>query len=97
MAVEAGRRAVSRPSCVCNTRVRVENLGQIWLFLLNESLQLCDLADLLESQDLILLVPIDCKTSRVVTTVFEAGQAVDQGVENVFPILLHQVIDAAYN
>ena len=59
VAVDTRWRTVGGPSGVCNTGVRVEDLGEIWLLLLNELLQLCDLADLLERKDLVLLVAIN--------------------------------------
>jgi hypothetical protein len=55
--------------------VRIEDLGQIRLGLLNQRLQLVHLANLLVSKHLILLVSVDGETSRVVATVFEAGEA----------------------
>ena len=60
VAVEAGRRTVSGPSGVCNTGMGVEDLGEVWLGLCNQLLELCDLSNLLESVDLVLLVAIDC-------------------------------------
>jgi hypothetical protein len=88
---------VGGPSGVCNTGVRVEDLGEIWLLVLNELLQLCDLADLLECKDLILLVAINSKTSGVVAAVFESGKAIDESIENELPVLLHQVVDVSEN
>jgi hypothetical protein len=57
------------PSGVCNADVRVELECWVWLLLFDELLQLCDLADLLESVDFILLISVDCETCRVVATV----------------------------
>lgn len=94
MAVDAGWRAVGGPSGVCNTSVRIEDLGKIWLLSCNELLQLDHLANLLECKNFILLVTVYRKTGRVIATVFEAGETVDEGVENVFAVLLDQVIDA---
>jgi hypothetical protein len=74
MAVKAGWRTVSSPSCVCNTSVGIEDLVKIWLLLLDELLQLCNFANLFKCKDLVLLVSIDGKTSRIVTTVFETGK-----------------------
>ena len=96
MAVDAGWRAVSGPSGVCNTGVRIEDLVKIWLLLLNECLQLGHLANLFECKNLILLVAVYCETGRIVATVFESGETVDEGVKNGFAILLNQVIDAVY-
>ena len=62
------------PPGVCDTGVRVKDLGEVGLGLLNQSLELGNLADLLEGKDLLLLVAIDGKTGRVVTTVLETGK-----------------------
>jgi hypothetical protein len=80
---------------VCNAGVRVEDLGQVWLLLLDQGLQLGDLADLLEGENLILLVTIYGQTGRVVATVFEAGEAIDEGVEDELAVLLDEVVDVA--
>lgn len=125
VAVEAGWGAVGSPAGVCDTSVRIEDLGQIRLGLLNQLLQLDHLADLLVSKHLILLVSVDGETGRVIATVFEAGEAcggdtiqyslvasghgqavragqeqeltIDEGVEDVFPVSLHQVVDVSEN
>jgi hypothetical protein len=66
---------MSSPSGVCNASVRVEDLGEVWLLLRDELLELDDLADLLEGEDLILLVSIYGETGGVVSTVFETGES----------------------
>jgi hypothetical protein len=75
VAVEPAGRAVGGPSGVCNTGVVVKDLGHVGLLLLDECLQLGDLANLLEGEDLILLVAIDGNTGGVVAAVFETGEA----------------------
>lgn len=75
MAVEAGWGSVGGPAGVCDTSVRVEDLGKIGLGLLNQLLQLDHLANLLVSKHLILLVSVDSETGRVISTVLEAGEA----------------------
>ena len=97
MAIEARWGSVGGPSGVCNTGVRVEDLGQVGLLLLDQSLELDNLADLLEGKDLVLLVTVYSQAGRVIATVFEPGEAIDEGVENVLPVLLHQVVDVAKN
>jgi len=74
VAVEPGWRAVSRPAGVRNAAVGVEGLGKVKLGLIDELLQLRDLADLLEGEDLILLVAIDSKTGRVIATILETEE-----------------------
>lgn len=61
--------AVSGPSSVCNASVGVENFAEVRLGLLNERLQLRNLADLLEGKDLVPLVAIYGEPCRVVATV----------------------------
>lgn len=58
MAVESGRLAMSGPPSVCDTDMRVEDLGQVGLFLGNELLELGHLTHLLEREDFVLLVSI---------------------------------------
>lgn len=54
---------------MCNTGVRVEDLVQVVVLLVDQLLQGSDLADLLDGEHLVLLVAIDGKTGRVVPTV----------------------------
>ena len=63
MAVDARRRTVGSPAGVGNTAVCVKDLCEIGLLLLDELLQLGNLADLLESKHLISLVSVDRQTS----------------------------------
>jgi len=51
--------------------MRIKHLGQIWLGLRNELLELGDLADLLESENLILRVTVYAKACRIIASVFE--------------------------
>ena len=74
VAVNPAGRAVGGPSGVCNTGVVVEDLCEVGLLLLDELLQLGDLADLLVGKDLVLLVAIDGNTGGVVAAVFETGE-----------------------
>jgi hypothetical protein len=74
MAVNTGRGAVCCPPRVGNAGMRVENLGEVGLGLLDELLQLGYLAHLLEGKNLVLLVSIDGETGRIVTTVLETGE-----------------------
>jgi len=69
MAVDPGRRAVGGPSGVGNTSVRVKDLVQVEVLLLDQLLQRGHLANLLDSKNLVLLIAIDGQTSRVVSTV----------------------------
>jgi hypothetical protein len=70
VAVDTRWGTVGSPSSVSNTGVRVEDLVEVEVLLLNKLLQGSHLADLLDSEDLILLVTVDGETSRVVATVF---------------------------
>ena len=69
MAVDTRGGTVGGPSGVGNTGVAVKDLVEVEVLLLDELLQRGDLADLLDGVDLILLVAVNGKTSRVVTTV----------------------------
>jgi hypothetical protein len=77
--------------------VRVEDLVQVGLLLFDQLLQLGDLADLLERKDLVLLVTIHRQTGGVVATVLKPGEAIDEGIEDILPILLDEVVDVAKN
>jgi hypothetical protein len=92
MAVDARWWAVGRPSGVCDTRMRVEDLGEIWLLILDELLQFGNLANLLECEDLVLLVTIDCNTGGVISSVFQSRETIDESVEDILPVFLHQVV-----
>jgi hypothetical protein len=70
MAVDNRWRTVSGPSGVCNTSMCLERLGHVDAGLVDELLELGNLAHLLEGVDLISLVSIDGQTSRVIPTVF---------------------------
>ena len=74
VAVDFGWRSVGRPAGVGDANVRLENLCHIGLGSVDGLLQLGDLSDALESNNLILLVPIDGQTSGVVATVFESRE-----------------------
>ena len=65
MAVAPRGLTVCGPSCVCNTSVRVKDLGQVWLFLVDELLEFGNLPNLFVCKHLVLFVPIDSKASRV--------------------------------
>ena len=71
MAIETGRLTVSSPSSVCDARMRIKHLGQIWFGIRDELLELGDLADLLESENLILRVTVYAKACRIIASVFE--------------------------
>ncbi len=61
MAIETRWLTVSSPASMCDTCVRIEDLGHVWLDLCNELLELGDLANLFESENLIFLVAIHAK------------------------------------
>lgn len=68
------------PSGMRNSSMRIKDLVEIWGFILNELLQLGNLANLLVSKDLILLVTVDCQTGRVISSVFKTGESIDEGI-----------------
>ncbi|KAG9527140.1 isomerising glucosamine-fructose-6-phosphate aminotransferase, partial [Aureobasidium melanogenum] len=63
VAVDTRRRTVGGPTSVSNTGVCIKDLCEVGLLVLDELLQLGDLADLLESVHLISLVSVDRQTS----------------------------------
>ena len=95
VAVDTRWWSMGGPSGVCNTCVGIKDLGHIWLLFVDELPQLGNLANLLERKDFILLVSIYRKTGRVISSVFESREAIDKSVNDVFAVLLNQVIDAA--
>jgi len=52
--------------------MRIKHLGQIWFGIRDELLELSNLADLFESEDLILLIAVYAKTCRIIASVFES-------------------------
>ena len=73
----------------------VEDFVHVWLTLGDELLELGDLANFLERKDLIFLVSINSKTCRVVSSVFQTRESIDEGLDDVFAVLLNQVVDVA--
>lgn len=71
MAIRPGWRTVSRPSRVCDARVRIENLGQVDVAFGDELLELGNFSHFFECKDLIPLVTVYCETRRIIATVFE--------------------------
>lgn len=63
VAVDTRRRAVGGPTSVGNTGMCVKDLCEVGLLVLDELLQLGDLANLLESEHFISLVSVDRQTS----------------------------------
>lgn len=58
-----------------NAGVGVKDLVHVGLVLLDELLQLVDLADLLEGEDFTAAVAVDGQTRGVIATVFETLEA----------------------
>ena len=59
VAIEARGSAVSCPSSMSYTRMRIEELGQIWLLIFDEFLELGNLSNFLERKDFVFLIAID--------------------------------------
>ena len=83
VAVDSAGGTVGGPSGVCNTGVVVKDLGHVGLLLLDELLQLGDLANLLEGKDLVLLVAIDGNTGGVVAAVLETGETCSERIRQL--------------
>lgn len=75
MAVKARWLTVSGPPCVRDSGVGNKGDIGVRLFLLNQSLQLSHLADLLESEHFVLLISVNRNTGGVVSAVLKSGQA----------------------
>lgn len=60
------------PAGVGDAGVGVEDFGEIGLALLDQLLELDHLANLFESHDLVALVAVDGKASRIIAAVLEA-------------------------
>lgn len=71
VAVDAGRRPVGRPPRVGDAGVRVEHLGRVDARVVDELLELGNLAYFLEREHLVLLVAVDGQAGRVVPSVLE--------------------------
>ncbi len=95
MAINARWWSMGGPSGVCNTCMGIEDLCEIWLLVLDELLQLCNLANLLECKHFILLVTVNSETGGVVSPILESREAIDERVDYVPTILLHQIVDAS--
>lgn len=59
MTVDTRRSAVSCPSCVRDACMRIENLGEIRLLVLDQLLQFGNLSDFLEGENLVLFIAIN--------------------------------------
>jgi len=70
MTVCARGRPVSSPSGVCNADVRVKLHCKVRAGSINELLQLGHLTNLFEGIDFILLVSINCESSRIISAIF---------------------------
>jgi hypothetical protein len=71
VAVQSGRGPMSGPAGVGNASMRVERLGKINIGIGYQLLQFGNLANFLKCEDLILLVTVDGKPSRIITAIFE--------------------------
>jgi len=74
MAVQSRGLSVSCPSGVGDTCVGSEGGIKVGLGLIDEFLKLCDLSDLLVSENLPLLIPINGYTCGIITTVLQTGK-----------------------
>lgn len=93
MAVLAGRGAVGSPACVSNTSVRLKSLSQVRLAFIDKLLQLCNLSDFFVGSHFFLLVAINGKSGRVITTVLESRKSIEQSVQDEFTISLNEIVD----
>lgn len=75
VAVDFRWRTVGGPTSVCNTGVRVKQLGRIKVGVANLGIKLGDLAYSLDSDNLALFVAVNGKAGRVIAAVFETLEA----------------------
>lgn len=63
------------PSRMRDTSMGVEDFCCVGLGLFNKRLELCNLASLFESEDLVSFIAVDSQAGRIVSTVFQTAQA----------------------
>lgn len=85
------------PAGVGNTGMGVKGLGGIGIAFGDEMAETVDLADFFESQDFIFAVAVDSETGRIVASIFQPGETVKQGIDNMLAILLDEIVDVAKN
>lgn len=95
MAVLAGRSTVGSPACVSNTSMRLKSLGQVRLALINELLQFCNLSNLFVGSHFLLLVAVNGKPGRVITSVLESRKSIEESVQDEFTVSLDEIVDVA--
>lgn len=91
--VLAGRGTVGSPACVSNTGVRLKSLGQVRLAFIDKLLQLRNLADFFVGSHFFLLVAVNGKSGRVITTVLESRKSIEQSVQDEFTVSLNEIVD----
>lgn len=97
VAVQGAGLTVGGPSGVSHTHLRDGNLVKVDRRLVNVLAESSDLANLLEDKGVLFGVTIDRNTGRVVTSVLETGKAIDEDVNDLLAVLLHQVVDVGEN
>ncbi len=97
MAVEGAWRTVSSPSGVSHTGLGDGDLVEVDGRLIDVLAESSDLADLLEDQSVLFGFAVDSNTGTVVASVFETGKTVDEIVNDLLTVLLHQVVDISEN
>ena len=91
--VPARRSTMSGPACVSNTSVRLKSLGQVRLAFIDKLLQLCNLSDFFVGSHFFLLVAVNGKSGRVITTVLESRKSIEQSVQDEFTVSLNEIVD----
>ena len=80
--------AMGSPASVGNASMRLKSLGQVRLAFIDKLLQLCNLSDFFVGSHFFLLVAVNGKSGRVITTVFLSCESVDENVANRLTILI---------
>lgn len=87
VAITGGGRTVSRPASMRNRDLRYEGFGSINGRLGDLFAQACDLADLLEEDNLAWLIAVNAYARRVIATILLSCQTVAEDLANCFAIL----------
>ena len=101
MAVDSGGGSVGSPSRVSDSSVRNKRSIKINAALLDQLLQLDNLANLLESVDLVLLITVNGNTGGIIATVFESretyrGQSATGGLSFAARLSVQRLVYAPF-
>ena len=93
MAIKPRWRTMCCPSGMCNTRMGIKNLAQVWLRLGNQFLELSYFANLFKCENLVFRVAVDGKTCRIISTC--SGVSISSGVM-VSPLVRYSSLERPF-